>query len=330
MKPYFNALTRAACLIGMMTLTGGHAIAQTDNSFPAQSITLTVPFPPGGGTDISARVLAHKMSEFAGVTVLVDNKPGAAGQIATDSLVRAKPDGYSLLFANSGIMAINPWLYTLKNDPAESFEPISMFSDLPFVLVVSENVEARNIAELVEQAKKQAGTLTYASSGTGGAPHLAAEMFQQATQTEFLHIPYKGGGQALADLIAGRVDMLFASILETLPHIKAGKLRALAVTGQQRSEAIPEVPTLEESGVQGANVNSWTAVLAPKGIDPVHRDRLAQLIDQVAKDPEVQKKLLNQGAVAHSTTPEQLAQVASRDRTRFGELIRSRNLSVPQ
>ncbi len=303
----------------------GHAA----DGYPSRPINLLVPFSPGGGTDISARLLAAALGpELGGASVVVDNRPGAGGQIAADLVARSANDGYTLLFANSGMLAVNPWLYKLHSDPATAFAPISMFSDLPFALVVSPALPARNVQELVELARKEPGKHTFASSGTGGAPHLAGEIFQQATGTTLTHVPYKGGGPAMTDLMAGRVDMLFASILETVTYVQAGKLRALAVTGPSRSPAMPAVPTLDEAGVHNAQTGSWTAVLAPAGTPAPVVDKLSAAIRRVAANAEVKKKLEAQGAVAHGSTPAELADIAARERARYGDIIKVRNLHV--
>ncbi|ANN79062.1 Bug family tripartite tricarboxylate transporter substrate binding protein [Bordetella flabilis] len=313
------AFTLAAVLPG-----AGHAA----ESYPSRPISLIVPFSPGGGTDISARLLAAALSQQLGASVVVDNRPGAGGQIAADLVARANPDGYTLLFANSGMLAINPWLYKLHSDPAQAFAPVSMFSDLPFALVVPPTLPAKTVAELVALANSQPGAHTYASSGTGGAPHLAGEIFQQATGVQLVHVPYKGGGPAMTDLMAGRVDMLFASVLETIPYVNAGKLRALAVTGPTRSPVMPDVPTLDEAGVHNAQTGSWTAVLAPAGTPPAIVEKLSLAIRAVADMPDVKEKLVSQGAVAHGSTPQELAQIAARERARYGQIIQSRNLRV--
>jgi len=313
----------------MFTLACLPLAATAANTYPERPISLVVPFSPGGGTDISARLLANELGRITGSTVVVDNRPGAGGQIAADGVARAAADGYTLLFANSGMMAINPWLYTLQNDPATAFEPVSLFSDLPFALVVSPQLKANSVDELLALARAEPGKYTFASSGPGGAPHLAGEIFQQATGVELLHVPYKGGGPAMADLVAGHVDMLFASVLETVSYVRAGQLRALAVTGEARSPAMPDVPTLAEAGVRDAQVGSWTAVLTPAGTPAAVIDRLASLIAQAAADPAVQEKLTVQGAVARSSTPEELADVAKRDRAHFGKIIETRQLKSP-
>ncbi|KNE24368.1 Bug family tripartite tricarboxylate transporter substrate binding protein [Achromobacter spanius] len=296
--------------------------------YPERTINLIVPFSPGGGTDISARLLAAALSEKLESSVVVDNRPGAGGQIAADLVARSQADGYTLLFANSGMLAINPWIYKLHSDPATAFAPVSLFSDLPFVLVVPASLPAKNVADLVTLAKAEPGKHTFASSGTGGAPHLSGEIFQQATGVDLMHVPYKGGGPAMTDLMAGRVDMLFASVLETIPYVSAGKLRALAVTGATRSSAMPNVPTIDEAGVKNAQSGSWTAVLAPAGTPPAVVDKLSQAIQEVAADPAMKTKLESQGAVAHGSTPQQLQALAASERARYGQIIKARNIQT--
>lgn len=296
--------------------------------YPERPINLIVPFSPGGGTDISARLLAVALTEKLAASVVVDNRPGAGGQIAADLVARSPADGYTLLFANSGMLAINPWIYKLHSDPATAFAPVSLFSDLPFVLVVPTTLPAKNVADLVTLAKAGPGKHTFASSGTGGAPHLSGEIFQQATGVDLMHVPYKGGGPAMTDLMAGRVDMLFASVLETMPYVTAGKLRALAVTGDSRSPAMPDVPTIDEAGVKNAQSGSWTAVLAPAGTPPAVIEKLSQAIRDVANDPAIKTKLESQGAVAHGSTPQQLQALAASERARYGQIIKTRNIQT--
>ncbi len=303
------------------------AAAQSAANYPNKPVTLIVPFAPGGGTDISARLLATHLANVTGQSFVVDNKPGAAGQIAADTVARAPADGYTLLFGNSGLLSINPVLYELKNDPAEAFEPVSTFSDLPFILVTNPKVPAKNVQELVELAKKSPGKLTFASSGTGGGPHLSGEMLQEAAGIQLLHVPYKGGGPAMVDLVAGHVDMLIASVLETVGYVNGGQLNALAVTGASRSDTLPNVPTLKEQGVN-TEVGSWTAVLAPKGTPADVVQRISELIREVSELPQVKDTLKAQGAGAMPSTPEELAQRMADDRKKFSEVIKVRNLSV--
>ena len=250
-------LIAAALALAATAALPGNASAA---GYPERPINLIVPFSPGGGTDISARLLAAALGDKLASSVVVDNRPGAGGQIAADLVARSPADGYTLLFANSGMLAINPWIYKLHSDPATAFAPVSLFSDLPFVLVVPTGLPAKNVAELVTLARAEPGKHKFASSGTGGAPHLSAEIFQQATGVDLMHVPYKGGGPAMTDLMAGRVDMLFASVLETMPYVTGGKLRALAVTGAARSPAMPDVPTIDEAGVKNAQSGSLSLI----------------------------------------------------------------------
>jgi tripartite-type tricarboxylate transporter receptor subunit TctC len=224
------------------------AMAQTPAApaWPSRPVTVVVPFAPGGGTDIAGRLLAVRLGQKWGQTVVVDNRTGAGGVVGAELVAKAKPDGYTLLIGNVGTQSINPSLYKLTYDADKAFAPISLFAELPFAFVVNPNLPAKTPKELIALAKAAPDKYTYASSGSGGSPHLTAEIFQQATGVKFVHVPYKGGGPAMSDLMAGHVDMLFASILETSGYVKTGKLRALAVTSPQRSPAMPEVPTLAE------------------------------------------------------------------------------------
>ncbi|WP_447920303.1 Bug family tripartite tricarboxylate transporter substrate binding protein [Achromobacter aegrifaciens] len=325
-----TARKRVRLIAAALALTATAALPWSAGAagYPDRPISLIVPFSPGGGTDISARLLAVALGEKFSSSVVVDNRPGAGGQIAADLVARSPADGYTLLFANSGMLAINPWIYKLHSDPATAFAPVSLFSDLPFVLVVPTSLPAKNVTELVALARSQPGKHTYASSGTGGAPHLSAEIFQQATGADLMHVPYKGGGPAMTDLMAGRVDMLFASVLETMPYVNGGKLRALAVTGATRSPAMPDVPTIDEAGVKNAQSGSWTAVLAPAGTPPAVIDKLSQAIREIAADPAMKTKLESQGALAHGSTPQQLQELAASERARYGHIIKSRNIQT--
>ncbi|MFC3339955.1 Bug family tripartite tricarboxylate transporter substrate binding protein [Paracandidimonas soli] len=324
----FPNLLRYGVALSVCAAFSGTALAAEDAaSYPSKPVTVIVPFSPGGGTDISARLLATHLGQLTGQTFVVDNRPGAAGQIAADAVARAPADGYTLLFGNSGLLSINPLLYKLQNDPAEAFEPVSTFSDLPFILVTSPKLQVDTLQDLIDLAKKEPGKHTFASSGTGGGPHLSGEIFQEASGTELLHVPYKGGGPAMTDLVAGHVDMLIASVLESVSFINAGQLKALAVTGSSRSSSLPNVPTLKEQGVD-AEVGSWTAVLAPKGTPQPVVERLGDLIRQVTEIPEVKETLTAQGAGAMPSTPQGLADMMARDREKFGQVIKKRNLQV--
>jgi tripartite-type tricarboxylate transporter receptor subunit TctC len=289
-----------------------------------------VPFAPGGGTDITARTVAAKLtSMWGGPTVVVENRGGAGGLLGADAVAKARPDGYTLLIANVGTQSINPTLYPkLPYNPDTAFAPISLICELPFVLMASTKFAPSTVKELVAYAKANPDKVTYASSGSGGSPHLTAELFQLATGTQLVHVPYKGGGPAMTDLMAGHVDLLFASVLESSGNIKTGKLKGLAVTHAKRSPALPDVPTLAEAGVKNAESGSWIALLAPAGTPAPLVDKLAADVKTVVADPEVREKLVAQGAVPQSSTPKQLQTLIDTDRARYGKIIRDKGLKV--
>lgn len=326
------ARSRRATLVAVAALASAAFVtpfsAAAQDAYPARPITLIVPFSPGGGTDIAARLLATHLGAKLGQTVVVDNRAGAAGLVGADLVAKAKPDGYTLFFGNVGTQSINPWLYKMPYDPDKAFAPVSLFAGLPFALVVNPAIPARTPQELITLAKAAPEKYTFASSGNGGSPHLTAEIFQQAAGIQLRHVPYKGGGPAMADLIAGHVDMLFASVLETSGHVKSGKLRALAVTSAQRSPVMPEVPTLAEQGVPNAESGSWTAVLAPAGTPQPILDKLAAGVQAVARMPQVQEALLAQGATPRGSTPAELQKVIDEDKARYGQVIKARGLRV--
>jgi tripartite-type tricarboxylate transporter receptor subunit TctC len=295
--------------------------------YPTKPVTFIVPFPPGGGTDISARTVASKLTEKWKQSVVVENKSGAAGILGADAAAKARPDGYTLLIVNVGITSINPALYPkLPYNPATAFAPISLICELPFVLMASPKFPPSSVQELVAYAKKNPEKVTFASSGQGGSPHLTAEIFQLATGTKMTHVPYKGGGPAMTDLMAGHVDLLFASVLEGSGHIKTGKLKGLAVSHARRSPALPDVPTLAEAGVKNAESGSWIALLAPAGTPaPIIAKVGADLKDAVAAS-DVKEKLIAQGAVPQASTPGELQKLIDTDLARYGRIIREKGL----
>jgi len=313
-----------SALVGVTTT----ASAQTAN-FPTRTVTLVVPFPPGGGTDTGARIVAQKLGAKWGQTVIVDNKGGAAGQIGADLVAKAKPDGYTILMGNIGTQAINPSLYKkMAYDPDKAFAPVSLVAELPLAMMVNPQVPAKTAGEFVALAKSQPGKLTYSSSGAGGAPHLAAEMFKDGTGTFILHVPYRGGGPAVADLIAGHVQLSFMTVLEASGHIKAGKLRALAVTSSQRVGALADVPTLAESALPGFNSISWIGLLAPAGTPNDIVEKISADVREVLAANDVKSKLVELGAVPGGNTPAQFAQLIDNDRKRYARIIKERGITV--
>ncbi len=292
-------------------------------SFPARPIRIIVPFPPGGGTDVGTRVIAQKLQESLGQPVLVENKGGAAGILGTEYTAKAAPDGYTIMMGNIGTHAINVSLYRkLSYDPVKDFAPISQVAGLPMLLLVHPEVKATSVAELIALARAKPGALNYSSSGAGGMPHVSAALFATMTGVEMTHIPYKGGGPAVADLIAGHVSLSFATALESLPHVKSGRLRALAVSSARRSVAAPDLPTIAEAGVPGYESGSWLALYAPAGTPKDVIAKLAAEAVRIVKLADVRERLLQQGAEPIGSTPEQLAATQLADTAKYARVLR--------
>jgi tripartite-type tricarboxylate transporter receptor subunit TctC len=329
MHPKFVLSRRALGAMALATAAAAFGSPAQADAWPTRPVTIVVPFVPGGGTDIGTRIVAQKLSELWHQPVIVDNRGGAGGNVGLDIVSRAKPDGYTLVTGNVGTQSINPTLYKkLSYNPDTAFTPIGLFAELPFVLVATNSLPVKNAQELVALAKAQPDKLTYASSGIGGSPHLSGETFKIATGTKILHVPYKGGGAAISDLIAGNVHLLFASVLELSGHVKAGKLKALAIAGKQRVSALPDVPTLAESGISGAESGSWLGMLAPAGTPQPVIDKVSHDLQKVIAMPDVQQQLLAQGAVAKGGTPAEFAQLIASDRKRYARIIVENNLSA--
>ena len=320
--------TRRALVLALPALIlGASAFAQT--TWPTKPVTIVVPFAPGGGTDIGTRIVAQRLSLLWGQPVLIDNKGGAGGNVGLEIVSRAKADGYTLMTGNVGTQSINPTLYKKLNyNPDTAFVPIAQFAELPFVLAATPSLPAKTVKELVALAKASPDKFTYASSGNGGSPHLSAETFKIATGIQMLHVPYKGGGAAMTDLMAGNVHVIFTSVLETSGHIKAGKLKALAISSKSRVSALPDVPTLEEAGVKGAESGSWLGLLAPAGTPQDIVDKISKSIQQAVALPEVKEQLLAQGAVATSGTSADFVHLIANDRKRYARIIIDNKLGL--
>lgn len=319
-----TALTLAIAL-GAAAIAGT-ALAQ---GFPNRPVTLVVPFPPGGGSDTGGRVIAEQLARRWGQPVVVENKGGAAGQIGADFVAKSKGDGYTLLLGNIGTQAINPSLYArLPYDADKAFAPVSLIAELPLAMMVNPAVPAKTPAEFIALAKAQPGKLSYSSSGAGGAPHLAAEMFKDQTGSFILHVPYRGGGPAIADLLAGHVQLSFMTALEASGHIKAGKLRALAVTGDKRLPAFPEVPTLGEGALPGFNAISWIGLLAPAGTPPEVVDKISADVRAVLADEAVKARFAGLGGVPRATSPAEFGKLIATDKARYAQIIKSRKITV--
>ena len=264
--------------------------------YPSKPIKLVVPFPPGGVADIIARPLAESLSNYLGQSVVVDNKGGATGSIGASFVANAPPDGYTLLLGTSNEITMSPTLFkTLPYDPNTAFTPITPVGDFPNVLVVGPSITSKNFHEFVELIRSKPNRITFASSGTGSTNHLTAVLFANQAKLDIVNVPYRGGGPALADLLGGQVDALFATLPSAMAQIKAGKLRALAVTGNTRSAALPEVPTIKELGIPGVTVTTWNGVLAPAKLPPKLAKQLHEAIVHVAEEPSFKEKMLSVG-----------------------------------
>ena len=270
-------------LLFLFITNGNLAFAQS--SYPDKPVKIIVPFPPGGATDVVGRALAVRLSQLWKQQVLVENKPGAGGNIGADLVAKAPADGYTLLLASPAEITINPYLYPqMPFDPSRDFIPVARVASSPLVLVVNSKSSVKNIAELLQMIKTQGSKVNYASSGSGGPQHLAGELFQLMASVSMTHIPYKGGAPAITDLLGGQVDLFFAGIPPALPHIIAGKLRPLAVTTLKRSPLLPQVPTIAESGFPGFNIENWQGIFVPRGTNIQIVDKIALDISSIATD----------------------------------------------
>jgi tripartite-type tricarboxylate transporter receptor subunit TctC len=301
------------------------AVAQI---YPDQPVRMIAPFPPGGSVDIIARLIAGPMAEQLGTRIIIDNRSGASGNIGMEAAARAKPDGYSIVL-NTIPLVTNQYLFAKLNyDAARDFTPVGMVATSPHVLVVHNNVPAARVDDLVRLARAKPGKLSYASAGAGSTFHFCAEMFKDATQTFILHVPYRGGGPALLDTLSGQVDMSFPVLSAALPHVKAGSLRALAVTDTVRSALLPDVPTLNESGVKDFQFTQWIALLAPAGTAPGVVNRLNAALGNALKSTEVRDKFKAGAFETFITTPDEAGKFLASESQRLSQLIKTRGITA--
>jgi tripartite-type tricarboxylate transporter receptor subunit TctC len=304
------------------------AAAEDAAAYPSRPITIVVGFAPGGPTDIIARLVATHLSKSLGKPVIVENKPGGGSNIATEQVVRAAPDGYTLLvetIANATNMSVYK---KLNYDTQKDLAPIVQFMASPSVLVVNPQVPARNLQELLALAKSQPGKLNYASTGVGGSPHLAGEMLKYRAGIDAVHIPYKGAGPALNDLLAGNVTMGFMTSLGLVPHVQAGKLRALAVASPKRIPELPDLPTMAEAGLPDFHVLSWNGLAAPAGTPKPIIDKLNREVNKILSMPEVRKQLQSLGGDPIGGTPEEFARFVDKEIKQWGAVVKSANFSL--
>ncbi|AOY95394.1 hypothetical protein BKK79_26875 [Cupriavidus sp. USMAA2-4] len=324
LNPFLRSGLLRACLLLFLAATfGACPVVARAEDFPARPITIVVPFTAGGAADVGARRIAEKVTEYTGQPVLVDNRPGGGGQIGASAVKNARPDGYVLYLASVGSHAINSSLYTkLSYDPVKDFAPVAPLFSFPHVLVVPPSSPARSPADLAALSKGRPGGLSYASMGIGSGGHLLAEMFRSRTRLEATHVPYKGSSQAVADAVAGRFDFFFNGIVDSLPLVREGKVRALAIADTQRSPLLPNLPTMIELGYPDFVLNAWFGVVAPAGTPKAVVAKLNAEFAKAARDPEVVAKMAEQGAKMMTGTPEEFASLMRSETIRLGKVVR--------
>lgn len=314
--------------VGLRTLLGIFAVCSIVSgpvfaqAYPSQPIKLVVPWPPGGLTDAIGRTIGHSLSERLGQSVIVENKPGASGNIGTAQFARTKPDGYTLLLGSSTTNAANPHLYSqLGFDPLKDFAPIGLIASAPNVFLVAANSPYKNVQQVIDAAKAKPNKLTYGSAGSASSAHLAGAMFTRMTDVEMMHVPYKGAGPALVDLMAGHIDLMLDP--SALQHIKSGKLRALAVPSKMRLPALPDVPTFEEAtGMKNMYAYAWYGLMAPAGTPPDIVNRLNHELNAVLQTPEIRARLIDAGAEIGGGTAEELRRFMANELDRYGNIVK--------
>ena len=303
--------------------------AHAADSFPSRPLRLIVPFPPGGGTDIIARMVSQRLNDAFGMQVVVDNRGGASGIIGTELAVRANPDGHTLLIGSVSTICINASLYKkLPFDTVKDLAPVSLVASTPSMLVVGTSIAAKSVKELIALAKSKPGQLHYASPGSGSSAHLGGELFKQAAGIDIQHVPYKGTGPAVTDLVSGQVAMFITNMPSVLPMVKANRLRALAVTSLQRSALVPDLPTVAESGIPGFEVIVWYGVLAPAATPKPIISRVNQEVRKMSGMQDVKERLSVQGAEAVSSTPEEFAKRIRDDLMKWGKIVKASGARV--
>ena len=309
-------------LVAVMLCAQATSVAQTASAFPNQPIRMVVPYPPGGPTDITARVVAAEMSKTIGQNIVIDNRPGASGMIGSEMVTKSTPDGYTLL-ANASIHVINPSVYPdMRFDAIKDFVPITQLAQVPLVLVVPANSPIKSVKDLVEYAKANPGKVNFGSAGSASAQHLAGESFKIAAGIQMQHIPYKGSAPALTDLAGGQLQLMFDSMPSATPMINSGKLRAIAVTTTTRAKARPDLPTIAESGFPGFDISTWYAYWAPKGTPADVVEKLAASAAQALKNPEVIAKYEAMGAEPVGSTPAQFAAYVESEAKKWNDIVK--------
>ena len=318
-------MIRVVLLFAALAVAASATFAQP---YPAKPIRLVVTFATGGGTDLAARTVAPKISEALGQSIVIENRAGANGAVGAEAVAKAPADGYTLMVGAAGTLAVAPHLAKLPFDTFRDFAPISLLATSPFVVTVNPSVKAESIRELVALARANPGRLSFGSSGTGGAPQLATELFKSMAGIDMLHVPYKGLGPAITDLLGGQIQLIFADVGLVTAHLKAGKLRGLAVSGSSRSAALPDLPTVAEAGVPGYAAGTWYGLFAPAGTPPAIVSRLSEETRKALAHPDVRASLAAQGVDPAGNTPEQFAAFVREEHAKWGKVIRDAGIKA--
>jgi len=313
-------------LFAMLCTVAGGATAQ---AFPSHPVRLVVPYPPGGGADAFARLLGQKLSESMGQSFVVENKPGANGNIGSDLVAKAAPDGYTLLVNTIGLVLSQSIYKSLPFNVLNDFTPVVLVAEVPHVLIVHPSVKANSVQELVALAKAEPGKLDFASVGTGSPFQMAAELFMSMANVKMQEIPYQGGGPAVTSVIAGTTPVTFANFLAALPQVNAGKVRALAVTGMKRTPAAPDIPTLNESGVPGYDFSAWLGIWAPRGTPKAIVDKLNAEVVKILKSPDVRARLEKEGATIVGSSPADFDAYIRREHAKWDKVVKDAGISAP-
>lgn len=321
MKKTYRTQVLRTLTAAVAAVTTSMAAPSMGQTYPDKPIRMVVAFAPAGGTDIVARLVGPKLSEILGQSVVVENRAGAGGVIGSENVARSPADGYTTLMATMGNLAVNPYIYPMRIDVQKDLTPISKVVEVQFALLVHPSVPANTLQEFIALAKKKPGDITYSSSGVGGGPHLAGELFDSLAGTKLAHIPYKGSGQSLTDLLGGQVNATFDSLLQALPYIKEGKLRALAILGSERSPLLPNVPTVAEAGVPEYEFTNWYGLTAPAGTPPEAIQKLNDGIRQVLRQPDVKEKLEAMGARVVGDTPQEFGTFIASENVKWEKVI---------
>ncbi len=331
MAHHRNVIARIARVVGCVALASVALIATTaaQDQYPSRPITIVVPFPPGGSSDTVTRLIAAKLADNLKTSVVIDNRGGGGGVPAAIAMKQATPDGYSLFLSNNGLFAILPALTPdVRFDPIKDFQPITPLFAFPSVLVVPASSPAKTVKELVELARSKTGGLNFGSQGVGSGGHILGEMLRLSSGAPFVHVPYRGAGPAVSDLVAGNIDLLFSSYVSAIGQVEAGKLRVLGWTASKRSPALPNVPTMTEAGYRGVELEIWQGISAPLGMPPALVRKLNEEFTKAAHAPEIVSKVAAQAVEIGTTTPEEFAKLLAADVARLGKVVRDAGIKA--